>query len=128
MKKKIQEIYALAVCFVTVVCAVFATGVGLYDLLEIAQPEFTLSAYEYKRFQSNDTFCRDECKNNKMDKRIDEETTKKRLSAYEFALKNEQRDAVQSLVKVLIILVIDAGVYLLHWRLAGRSRELMKIT
>ncbi len=128
MKKNIQEIYALAVCFVTVVCAVFATGVGLYDLLEIAQPEFTLSAHKHKRFQSNDTFCRDECKNNNVDKSIDEETTKKRLAAYEFALKNEQRDAVQSLVKVLIILVIDTGVFWLHWRLARRSRESMNGT
>ena len=128
MKKTIQEIYALAVCFVTIVCAVIATGFGFYDLLEIAKPEFTLSAYEYKRFQSNDTFCRDECKNDNEDKIIDEEITKKRLVSYELALKNEQRDAVQSLVKVFVILVIDAGVFWLHWRLARRSRESINTT
>ncbi len=122
MKKNIQEIYGFAVCFVTIVCAVFATGVGLYDLLEIAKPEFTLSAHKYQKFQTNDSFWGDKFKNGE-GKLTDEELTKKRLAAYDIALNNEQRNAAQSLVKVIIILVIDAGVFLLHWRLARRSRE-----
>lgn len=123
MKKNILEIYALAVCFVTVVCAVFAMGFGLYDLLEIAKPEFTLPAHQYQRFQSNESFLRNDCGDANKKKHSEEETTRKRLAAYEVALKNEQRDAVQSLVKILIILFIDAGVFLVHWRLARRSRE-----
>ncbi len=123
MKKNIQEIYALAVCFVTVVCAVFAMGFGLYDFLEIAKPEFTLSAYEHKKFQSNDSFCKKKCNEKDENNYTDEEKTKERLAAFSSALEYEQREAVQSLVKVFIVLVIDAGVFLLHWRLARRSRE-----
>ena len=37
-------------------CSVIALGVGIYDLLQVAFPEFTLNAYEYERHQSNDSF------------------------------------------------------------------------
>ena len=56
MKKSSIEIYGLAVCFVTLLCFIIALGVGIYDLLQIAYPEFTLNAYEYERHQSNDSF------------------------------------------------------------------------
>ena len=56
MKKSSVEIYGLAVCFVTLLCIIIALGVGIYDLLQITYPEFTLSAYEYERHQSNDSF------------------------------------------------------------------------
>ena len=56
MKRSFVEIYGLAVCFVTLLCFVIALGVGIYDLLQVALPEFTLNAYEYERHQSNDSF------------------------------------------------------------------------
>ena len=56
MKKSSIEIYGLAVCFVTLLCFIIALGVGLYDLLQLAYPEFTLNAYEYERHRSNDSF------------------------------------------------------------------------
>ena len=42
MKRSFVEIYGLAVCFVTLLCFVIALGVGIYDLLQVAFPEFTL--------------------------------------------------------------------------------------
>ena len=56
MKKSSIEIYGLAVCFVTLLCFIIALGVGLYDLLQLAYPEFTLNAHEYERHRSNDSF------------------------------------------------------------------------
>ena len=56
MKKSILEIYALAVCFVALLCFVIALGIGVYDLIQITNPEFTLNAYEYERHQSNEAF------------------------------------------------------------------------
>ena len=47
MKKSILEIYALAVCFLALVCFVIALGLGVYDLIQIANPGFTINAYEY---------------------------------------------------------------------------------
>ena len=97
-------------------------------MLEIAKPEFTLSSHQYQRFQTNDAFYSSECQDGNKKKLTDEERTKKRIAAYELALKGEQRDAVQSLVKVVIVLLIDALVFLLHWRLARRSRETANAT
>jgi len=122
MKKNLLEIYALAVCFVTIVCAVCATGIGLYDLLEISKPEFTMSAYTYQRHQTNDAFIQDECKEIGKKKLSEEKKTQLRLASYERALKTEQRDAIQSLVKVLIILSLDGLLFWLHWGIARRSR------
>ncbi len=128
MKKNMLEVYALAVCFVTVVCAVVASGIGLYALLSIAKPEFTLPAYQYQRFQTNESFNSSECAEGNKKKLTDEEITKKRISGYAIALKNEQRESVQSFVKVAIVLALDAFVFLLHWRLARRSRETVNVT
>ena len=58
MKKSILEMYALAVCFVALVCFVIALGIGVYDLIQIANPVFTINAYEYNRHQSNEAFRR----------------------------------------------------------------------
>ena len=58
MKKSILEIYALAVCFVALACFVIALGIGVYDLIQIANPVFTINAYEYDRHQSNEAFRR----------------------------------------------------------------------
>ena len=56
MTRPSVETYGLAVCFTALLCFVIALGVGLYDLLQIAAPEFTLNAYEHERHQSNDSF------------------------------------------------------------------------
>ena len=58
MKKSILEMYALVVCFVGLVCFVIALGIGVYDLIQIANPVFTINAYEYDRHQSNEAFRR----------------------------------------------------------------------
>jgi hypothetical protein len=56
LKKSLLEIYALAVCFATIVCFVISLGVALYKIVEIINPEFTMNSYEYKRYQSNDAY------------------------------------------------------------------------
>ena len=131
MKKPILEIYALAVCFVTLVCFVIALGIGVYDLIQIANPEFTINAYEYERHQSNEAFGRSP--------RIqlrgvapgvpieptepsEEELTSQREESYQAALRSERRQAGQSLTMIAIVLLIDVLVFLPHWLLARRRR------
>ncbi len=48
MKKSILEIYALAVCFAAIVCSAIALGFAIYNVIEIMNPEFTMSAHEYE--------------------------------------------------------------------------------
>ena len=133
MKKSILEVYALAVCFATIVCFVIALGVAIYDVVQIANPEFTLSSYEFNRHQSNDAFWEShKCKYDNKDKELkrppEEELTKQRMENYQQAIKSEKRDAVQSITLASIILLIDTVVFLVHWLIARRARETKVVT
>ena len=131
MKKSFVEIYGLAVCFVTLLCFVIALGVGIYDLLQVAFPEFTLNAYEYERHQSNDSF-RNAPPVFRSVPRIaeavpipeatEDEITRQREDSYRSVLQFERRRAGQSLVMVGIVMLIDVLVFLPHWILARRAR------
>lgn len=127
MKKSILEIYALAVCFATIVCFVIALGISIYDIVRIVNPEFTMSSYEYNRHQSNDAYWKssDNCGNDdkKGPRPTDEELTKQRLASYQQSIKSELRDAFQSLTQTVIIFIIAVVVFLVHWRVARRARE-----
>lgn len=120
LKRTLLEIYALAVCFVTLTCFVVCLGVGVYDLVQITKPEFTLSSYKYEEHQSNDAFLRSWPK----DKEIPnaEKVTELRLESYQRALRSEQREAVQSLTQIAIIILIDIVVFVFHWLMARRAR------
>ncbi|MBT9538085.1 MAG: hypothetical protein IVZ94_08130 [Nitrospirae bacterium] len=133
MKKSILEIYALAVCFATVVCFVIVSGIAIYNVIEIISPEFTLSAHEYTRHQSNDAFwksCNNKYDTEKKEKKRppDEELTKQRMESYQQALKSENRNAIQSLTKTVIVIILDIIFFIAHWRIARRAREANMVT
>ncbi len=128
MKKSILEVYALAVCFAAIVCSAVALGVAIYSGIEIISPEFTISAQEYNRHQSNDAFwkgCRSVYGADKREEKRppEEELTKLRLESYQQALKSERRNAFISLTKAIIIIIIDIVFFVVHWRIARRARE-----
>ncbi|MEQ1512670.1 MAG: hypothetical protein ABL934_08340 [Lysobacteraceae bacterium] len=56
MKKTILEIYALAVCFATIVCTTITLGIVAWSALEIAKPDFTINGYFYENYRDNDSF------------------------------------------------------------------------
>ncbi len=135
MKKTIMEIYALAVCFVTVVCFVIALGMALYGIIGIVNPEFTMNSYTYTQHQTNDSFWNGgptyappppllpgevEKKRNRPS---EADLTKQREASYMLAISNERRDNTQTGVKTLIIILIDLMVFLFHWFVARRARE-----
>ena len=128
MKKSLLEIYALAVCFATIVCFVISLGVALYSIVEIAKPEFTMNSYQYNRYQSNDAYWLSRLndygnKEKEMQRPSEEELTKQRTEGYRLAVISEKRDGFQGLTKTAIILLIDTVVFLIHWRIARRARE-----
>jgi hypothetical protein len=41
MGKSLVEIYALAVCFFAIICFVIALGIGVYDIIELSNPELS---------------------------------------------------------------------------------------
>jgi len=121
MKKSLLEIYSLAVCFVTVICFAVALGIGAYDILEMSNPELTLKSYSYQQHQTNEAFTRNWGKDK--ERPSEEEVTRMRNESYKVALEAERRDAVQSFIRVLIVLIIDVAIFLIHWKLAKRARE-----
>ena len=148
MKKSILEMYALAVCFVALACFVIALGIGVYDLIQIANPVFTINSYEYDRHQSNEAFRRfpgfpgmhgmvgpfsfgGATGEVVIEPGIPvepttpavEEVTRQREESYQAALRSEQRRGTQSVLRVVIILVIDVLVFVPHWFLARRIRD-----
>ena len=121
MKKALLEIYALAICFVTIICFAVALGIGVYDILEMSKPELTLISHQYEKHQTNEAFTR--CWPKDKEIPTDSEITKQREESYKVVLEAEQRDAVQSFIRVLIVILIDMAIFFVHWRLARRSRE-----
>jgi hypothetical protein len=114
--RSLVQVYALAVCFATLMCLVVALGVGLYDVVQIAAPKFTLAYYE--PYRSNATFTRlypDQ------GTRPENELTQVREQMLADALHAERRSATQSLVFAAIILAIDVIVFGAHWRIAKRA-------
>ena len=124
MKRNLLEIYALAVCFFTVACFVVVAGIGIYDIVQIADPEFTLNSYLYDQYQSNDEYRRHQAAaDQRLETLSEDELTKHREAAYARALKSERHDGQQSLLRMLIIMLVDTIAFVIHWRLAKRVRE-----
>ena len=118
MKRPLKQIYALAVCFATLLCFVIALGIGLYDLVQITAPSFTISAYYSQTYQSNEKFVRTYQDKKEMPA---EDLTKLRESLLQDAIFTERQSAVQSLIQVVIVLVIDIVVFVIHWLMAKRA-------
>jgi hypothetical protein len=128
MKKSLLEIYALAVCFATIVCFVISLGVAIYSIIEIINPEFTMNSYEYKRYQSNDAYWLSRVddwrnKEKEMQRPSEDELTKQRTEGYRLAVIAEKRDGYQGITKTAIVILINIVVFFIHWRIAKRSRE-----
>ncbi len=135
------EMYALAVCFVTLLCFVIALGIGIYNLIRVVNPEFTLNAYEYERHQSNEAFRGSPgielrglarglapARSAEIPEPSDEELTRQREQSYQNVLRAEQRRGTQSLTMVGIVIFIDLLVFAVHWLLARKARLSMELT
>ncbi len=120
MKRSLVEGYALAVCFATLSCFVIASGIGIYDIIGIINPEFTIGAYIYDRHQSDEGFSK-QLPKDKIP--AGEELTKLREASYQEALRSEKRSKIQSLTQVFIFVFIDIIVFTIHWFIGKRARS-----
>lgn len=125
MKRNFIEVYALAVCFVTLICFAISLAFGLYEILRIANPEFTLNSFQYERHQSNKSFSNNWPQTKPLPD--DETLTKLREESYQAQLRTEKRTGFQNLTWVLILIFIDIIVFTIHWLMAKRVRSLPAI-
>lgn len=125
MKSKL-EIYALSVCFAAIVCLVISIGIAGYSIVEITNPDITISAYDYDKYQSNDrywdskSYGRDS--KNVEQRPPEEELTKKREKDLIIALKGERREGFQSLIGALMFILAGGVTLIIHWQIAKRAR------
>lgn len=117
MARSFIQAYALTVCFSALMCFVIALGLGLYDVVRITNPAFTIA--DQMLWQNDEHFLLYH-----PDKK---DLPPLRLASLreeyrQMALTAERRGAQQRLVFVAIIAGIDVVVYAFHWRL-GRGHE-----
>ena len=113
MQRSAVQIYALAVCFASLMCLVVALGIGLFDVVQIGAPQFTLAGAV--AYDSNEQYLL--YFPNKKDL-PEQQISELRQEALHLAWVAERRAAQKSAVFVLIVLAIDAVVFLVHWRIA----------
>lgn len=141
------RIYALAVCFATILCIAISTGIGLYDIVQISFPKLTMESYLYQNLQSNENFRRSPLLYNprglypiminergmsiaransipdstmKETPLTDEEVTARREVQLAVAIDNVRHDAQRSLVQILVILLVSGPLFFIHWRFARK--------
>jgi hypothetical protein len=128
MRSKL-EVYALTVCFASVVILAISAGIGGYAIIKIIKPDFTINDYQYRNIQSNDDFwlymkTYGTTEERKLEQRpTEEDLTKRRIQILDRALVNERRDGVQTLVKWAIFFLVGVISFFVHWRIASRARK-----
>ncbi len=113
------QIYALAVCFSTLMCFVVAAGIAVYDIVEASAPDFTLDWAQV--YRSNESFAQYYPQQTDLSTI---EITAIREQALQDALHAERRNAFQSMLFISIVLVIDIVVFAVHWRIARQEHRL----
>ncbi len=93
------QVYALIVCFAALLCFVITLGIAVYDIVQVAAPEFTYTAEPY----------------------ISDALSTPGSPEYQAGVQAERKNAAKSLVQASIILMIDLGVYVSHWKLANSA-------
>src|SRR5262245_29488201 len=107
MKKTLVEIYALLVCFASVMIMIFNTATGLYSAVRAAQPAITLDGYTYRRSLSDEEFMRSWPRDTPRPSPADVPGLRK--AAYDQAIDVESRVGLDGLISSLTY-VVCAGV------------------
>ncbi len=122
MKSKL-EIYALSVCFASIVCLVISSSFIGYGLIEIITPQTTMNSYEYMVYQSNDNYW-ERYKANKSNPRPSEEVlTKERIERFQAVIENEKRDGLRNILQSITFVLSASVALLIHWKIAKSARK-----
>jgi hypothetical protein len=124
MKKEIvKQIYAYAVCAIALGCGMIFLCVGIYGIVKIVAPEFTVPQREWKKVATFQSFKTDWETVEGAPKLTDEELKMRWQDKREIAIMSEKREGGQNLTYMLICFVIVIPIFIIHWRLARKLRE-----
>ncbi len=145
--KRIPSIrfYALAVCFVSVICVAITSGFALYNLISLAAPQLTIDPYRIQTLSSNDVFVNSpgaymprlqapvpifqeglvpaQALESPYANMSEAEITALRLEKLESEYDFHQQRARLSLLRQCIIILVSSILFLVHWRLAKSNSD-----
>ena len=130
MKKTILEIYALAVCFLTLACFIVLLGFALWSFIGLTAPSFTINQQQYNCHLSDQAY--EDCISIEYlySRQFKPKPVPRgaalsaaRQTAYADLLRSEQRQSLQGLTMQLAMLTIVSLAFFAHWRLARRCRD-----
>ena len=111
---KSLQIYALMVCFATLMCFVIALGIALYDVVEISSPKITSTQLSW--YSTTERYLHYHPDKKSLPA---EEIETLRQMENSLIVESTRQAAMQSLVFASIILAIDVVVFAIHWRIAN---------
>jgi len=132
------KIYALAVCFVSIICVAITSGFAIYNLFTLAAPRMTIDPYQLQFLRSNDAFVNSPETHAFGSRPLfppatgsdDPRSRFEGMSAAEITRLREQRmqevyadhvaRAQQSLLRQVIIIVVASALFASHWLLSQR--------
>lgn len=121
------RIYALLVCFVTVICITVSTGMGLYEIVKIISPELTMSTYRYQHLQTIDFYGQNRYPGFRISgpesglvqaPKSVEELNAIREAELQALMDNERKAAIASLIRIAIVLIVTIPLFYLHWQIS----------
>jgi hypothetical protein len=118
-KSIIFQIYLYLLCFTSLIALVISAVIGIYSIVRISVPEFTMKSYDWKKLESFEIYKW----NYKSEKIGDEELKKIYQKEKELAVKIERREAGRALIRGLLILAISLTIFLFHWRIAIKESK-----
>ncbi|MEO0115846.1 MAG: hypothetical protein ABIK93_10310 [candidate division WOR-3 bacterium] len=124
MKKEIvKQIYAYTICAIALGCGMIFLCVGIYGIVKIAAPEFTIPQWEWKKVATFQSFKTDWETTEGTPKLTDEELKIRWQDKREIAIMSEKREGGQNITYMLICFIIVIPIFVIHWRLAKKLRE-----
>ncbi len=124
MSTRLQEIYALAVCFVTVGCLSIVSGLLIYTLVKITFPSiiapppvfYPPPLVEFQQSGTN-TGVAIPAPPDPL------ENLEKTKQFRKMEVERMKKESVADVIKYIIILLVASFVFWIHWRIAKQARE-----
>ncbi|MBM3325500.1 MAG: hypothetical protein FJY65_00745 [Calditrichaeota bacterium] len=121
-KGLIKQIYAYVICAACVGGAIIFLCIGIYSILSIAWPEFTMPPWHWKEIATFQSFKTDWEKSGKAPSLSDEDLRVRWLDKRDVTIQAQKRDAVHNLIWMGIYFIIAIPLFAIHWRMGNRLR------
>ncbi len=120
-KETMKQVYGYIVCMICVAAGIIFLYIGIYGIVKIAAPEFTL--HNWEKISSYTSFKTDwEMKENTPEL-SDEELKIRWEDNKEVSIRNQVHQGWLDFIAVIIYLVIAVPLFIIHWRMVRKLRK-----